>query len=293
MRFDHVILAIRLDDKISDASLYSTIKDDKLGRLLLFDPTNPYVPLGYLPSYLQATYALLVTPEGGTLVETPLLPPSTNRLLRTAKLDLSPQGNFRAGSTGIAMGRACRSGTRAVSRNASGKRAKVLEDFVGNFFNSFTLTSASMGNLEKYDDDLVLTYKFVVQGYAKTAGRSADRPAARARQQGLVCLQARSNGKPRKYPIEFSEATRQDDMFDITLPARLRRRRAAAAGPGAMRLRNLQKSNSSHRRHAALQAHVRSQRRPRSHREAGRRPGFFRQVAADERSSAVLKRAGN
>jgi len=26
-------------------------------------------------------------------------------------------------------------------------------------------------------------------------------------------------GKPRKYPIEFEEATRQDDVFDITLPA--------------------------------------------------------------------------
>ena len=25
--------------------------------------------------------------------------------------------------------------------------------------------------------------------------------------------------KPRKYPIEFAEATRQDDLFDITLPA--------------------------------------------------------------------------
>jgi hypothetical protein len=28
-----------------------------------------------------------------------------------------------------------------------------------------------------------------------------------------------SEQKPRKYPIEFREATRQDDMFDITLPA--------------------------------------------------------------------------
>ncbi len=25
--------------------------------------------------------------------------------------------------------------------------------------------------------------------------------------------------KPRKYPIQFEEATRQDDVFDITLPA--------------------------------------------------------------------------
>ncbi len=97
MRFDHMILAIRLDDKIPDGSLYAVITDEKLGRLLLFDPTNPYVPLGYLPSYLQASYALVVTPDGGAFVQTPLLlPPSTNRLLRTAKLDLSSQGNLTA-----------------------------------------------------------------------------------------------------------------------------------------------------------------------------------------------------
>ena len=61
------------------------------------------------------------------------------------------------------------------------KRAKVVEDFVGNFLNSFTLTGASVGNLEKYDDNLTLDYKFVVQELRKDGWQFAHRPAARGR----------------------------------------------------------------------------------------------------------------
>ena len=40
------------------------MQDPKLGRLLIFDPTNEYVPLGYIPYYEQNTYGLLVGPDG-------------------------------------------------------------------------------------------------------------------------------------------------------------------------------------------------------------------------------------
>lgn len=51
--FDHVILAIRLPENVSDASFYAVVTGPKRGRLVFFDPTDEYVPPGYLPSYLQ------------------------------------------------------------------------------------------------------------------------------------------------------------------------------------------------------------------------------------------------
>ncbi len=92
--FNHVVLAIRLPDDVQDPSLYAVVNHPKLGRLLFFDPTNAGVPLGYLPSYLQDNFGLVVTSDGGALVSLPLLPPATNRLLRTAKLTLGPTGNL-------------------------------------------------------------------------------------------------------------------------------------------------------------------------------------------------------
>lgn len=92
--FDHAILAIHLPDSIPDAALFAIAKDLELGRLLFFDPTNEYVPLGYLPYYLQNNYGLVAGPNGGELIRLPLLPPPTNRVIRTAKITLSQNGGL-------------------------------------------------------------------------------------------------------------------------------------------------------------------------------------------------------
>src|SRR5271168_1901694 len=52
--FDHVILAVRLPDELKDASLAATVEHPKLGRLLIFDPTDEYTPFGQLRGALQA-----------------------------------------------------------------------------------------------------------------------------------------------------------------------------------------------------------------------------------------------
>jgi len=111
-------------------------------------------------------------------------------------------------------------GPAALSRrqfvgSAPADRAKIFEKFLGTFLSNFALTGASLGNLDKYDQTLTLDYKFQVAGYAKTAG---DLLIVRPRvlgENGSSIL----TGKPRKYPIEFGEATLQTDNFDIALPA--------------------------------------------------------------------------
>src|SRR5271155_5440473 len=94
LRGNHMIMAIRLPQEVSTNSLYATVDDPQLGRLLFFDPTDEFVTLGYLPSDLQQNYGLLVTPDSGKVMLLPLLPPPTNRLLRTATLTLGPTGNL-------------------------------------------------------------------------------------------------------------------------------------------------------------------------------------------------------
>jgi hypothetical protein len=76
------------------------------------------------------------------------------------------------------------------------------------------IDGAAIGNLEQYDQTLTLNYSFVSSGYAKSAG---DLLIVQPRIVGTKGWNILA-GKPRKYPIEFKEATRQDDVFDITLP---------------------------------------------------------------------------
>jgi transglutaminase-like putative cysteine protease len=170
VRFNHAILAIRLPDAVKDPKLYAVFSHPTLGRLLFFDPTNEYVPLGYLPSYLQDSYGLLVKPDGGELVSLPLLPPLSNRLIRTAKLSLTSMGNLSGEVQELSWGGPAADDRREFIEREPGKRAEVFERLLGNSLNNFTLTAATIGNLTQYSESLTLDYKFAAIGYAKTAG---------------------------------------------------------------------------------------------------------------------------
>jgi hypothetical protein len=218
IRMNHMILAIRLPDAVPDAGLYAVVDDPKLGRLLIFDPTNEHVPLGYLPWYLQFSYGLLMAPDGGHLIALPLLPATTNRLLRTAKFDLSPEGDLSGEIHELEWGGPAAEERAEFLEAQPSKRAEVFDHFLANFLNNFTLTQASLGNLDHDDQNLSLDYKFVSAGYASAAG---DLLFVRPRVVGdksTGFLRLFTEQKSRKYPIQFEEATRQDDLFDITVP---------------------------------------------------------------------------
>jgi hypothetical protein len=287
--FNHVILAIRLPSNIDASSLYATVDHPKLGRLLFFDPTNEYVPLGYLPFYLQESYGLVVTENGGEILGLPLLAPATNRLLRTATFNLTEGGRLTGEVRELRWGGPATQERQEILESPPANRGKVLEGFVGTFLSNFLLTSASVGNLEKYDDDLLLNYKFIVDGYAKTAGNLLIlRPRILGSKRQFSFTD--EHGKPRRYPIEFEEATRQDDVFDITLPT-------------GYVVDELPKPVQAQCQYASYQSEVQVTGDVLHYKRTYEIKDvyvptqklddvrdFFDQVAADERSSAVLRR---
>jgi Domain of Unknown Function with PDB structure (DUF3857)/Transglutaminase-like superfamily len=214
IRGNHMIMAIRLPENVSSSQLYGVVNDSKLGRLLFFDPTNPYVPMGYLPDYLQQNYGLLVTPDGGKLTLLPLSAASTNRLLRTGTLTLSSTGTLGGQMHELRWGGPAEQSREQFLDSSPADRAKIIEKFLGNALSNFHLTSASLGNLEKYNENFSLQYNFVVDGYAKSAG---DLLIVRPRVVGDKGSSILA-GKDRKYSIEFSGTSLQSDVFDITLP---------------------------------------------------------------------------
>jgi hypothetical protein len=67
-QFDHVIVAIRVSDKVRAESV---AKYRAFGRLLFFDPTDEHVPFGQLPARDLGIHALIVAAENGKLVRMP------------------------------------------------------------------------------------------------------------------------------------------------------------------------------------------------------------------------------
>jgi hypothetical protein len=263
------------------------VDDPKLGRLLFFDPTNPYVPLGYLPSYLQDNFGLVVTPDGGTLISLPLLAPATNRLLRTATLSLSSSGNLSGEVRELRWGAPADEARAQYLKVAPAEREKVMEGFLGGFFANFTLTHASLSNLEQYDQSLIINYKFEVEGYAKPAGNLLIVRPRVVGGKGSSLLA----GKARKYAMEFRETSRQDDVFDITLPAgyvvdELPQPVQAKCDYATYKSAVEVKDNILHykRTYEITDLVVPAQ-------KLGEVRDFFHQIAVDEKSSAVLRRA--
>jgi hypothetical protein len=151
---------------------------------------------------------------------------------------------------------------------------------------NFKLTGATVGNLENYNETLNLQYKFVTDGYAKSTG---DLLIIRPRvvgERGSSIL----TGKDRKYPIEFPGTSLQSDVFDITLP------------PGYV-VDELPKPVDAHCAYASYKSNVEVKdnvlRYNRTYEitdisvpteKLSEVRDFFYQVAAAEKSSAVLRR---
>ena len=214
--FNHEIIAIRLPEGLDDASLVATTAHPKLGKLLFFDPTDEMTPFGQLRGPLQANYGLLVTPDGGELVQLPALPPAMNGIRRTAKLSLSPTGMVSGDVQEVRVGDRAwsqRWALRTVTKDAD--RIKPIETLLSRSLGNFIITKASVGNLNKTDQPFFYNYSVQAKDYAKNAG---DLLLVRPRFVGNKSSDLLETKEPRKYPVEFEGPWRDTDIFEITLP---------------------------------------------------------------------------
>jgi hypothetical protein len=88
-QFNHCIIAIKVSDATQGATI---INHPKLGRLLIFDATDSYTPVGDLPEYLQGSFALIAAGDQGGLSKMPITPPEANSLERKIEVNMLATG---------------------------------------------------------------------------------------------------------------------------------------------------------------------------------------------------------
>jgi Transglutaminase-like superfamily len=215
--FNHVVLAIKLPANVSDLSLVATIQHPRLGTLLYFDPTNELTPFGEIGGYLQANYGLLVTSEGGELVELPWQPSAMNSIQRSGKLTLDPLGTLKGEVSETRVGdRAWAERWRLRSVTKSADQIKPIEDLLASSLSLFNITQASVMNLNRTDQPFGFHYAFVARGYAKNAGGLL---LVRPRVLGVKTSSLLETKEPRTFPIEFEGPSRDTDTFEIAIPS--------------------------------------------------------------------------
>ena len=88
-QFNHCIIAVKISDG-TDAP--TVLKHETLGRLLIFDATDPFTTLGDLPEDEQGSHAVIVAGEKGGLSIMPVTPAESNLLDRKIEATISVEG---------------------------------------------------------------------------------------------------------------------------------------------------------------------------------------------------------
>jgi transglutaminase-like putative cysteine protease len=209
-QFNHCIIAVRVSDETHAATI---IRDPKLGRLLIFDPTAEETPVGDLPAYLQGSLALLDSKDADALVQMPVTPTEMNQLERNADLQLEADGSM----------------TGAIEDKA---RGQIAAHFRGEFhrlsrpeYNTMVerwLTSGAPGSrvskVEPADDlregRFALSVAFAAPGYAQLMQNHllVFKPAIVSRREFLSLTESK-----RKHPVVL-ESNAYSETVHVKLP---------------------------------------------------------------------------
>ena len=208
-QFNHVIIAVKFSGELEAPAVASA---GDWGKLLLFDPTNRYTPLGYLPDHQQDSLALLVRPSGGELLRAPASPPRANLLKRHVTMSLAHDGSIGCQIREQLEGSAASSNRRLHRSLGSRDYRRVIERWV-----SRGAPGAAVSRIEAGDRNRVgffVDVDFTAAAYGRTVGQYLliFKPAVMPH-RGFTYL----NQTERRYAVVL-EADSFQETVEVDLP---------------------------------------------------------------------------
>lgn len=143
-------------------------ENDLFGRSLWIDATSEYASVEEMPSSIQGTHALVVTPDKGHLIETPLFGPEMNVKSRAGQATLSPGGDLHLEGEEQFTGVFNIRNRSVLKHRTDGDRQKWLQQYLGNSVPGIKLERFLHSALDDLDEKVMIRYRF-------TAGRYANR----------------------------------------------------------------------------------------------------------------------
>lgn len=162
-QFNHCIIAIKVSDEVNAPAVMT---HPTLGRLLLFDPTDPHTPLGNLPDHEQLSLALVVAGEDGALVRTPAPLPETSNLERNISATLSEIGAISVSLSEKASGNSAVALLKEWAQLSKDDYSKRIESWVARAVAGARITKVEP-SAAKDLDRFALDVEFSSDQYAK------------------------------------------------------------------------------------------------------------------------------
>ncbi|HVQ55639.1 MAG TPA: transglutaminase domain-containing protein [Pyrinomonadaceae bacterium] len=209
-QFNHCIIAVRVSDETKGPTV---LVHKELGRLMIFDATDQFTPVGDLPEYLQGSKALIIAGEKGGLVDMPVTPPDFNAWNRETSFSLNELGDISGTIRERVSGQESR-GPRTLLRSVSADDfRKSIEQWL-----THGATAAKLGKFSPVDGQEKATFdmdiEFAARGYGQLMQNRllVFKPAVASRSNSLSLTE-----RSRKHPISF-ESNSFTERVQVELP---------------------------------------------------------------------------
>ncbi|MGA2434518.1 MAG: DUF3857 domain-containing protein [Bryobacteraceae bacterium] len=192
-QFNHTIVAVKVDDTVQAPAV---LQHPVLGRLLFFDPTDPYTSFSYLPAGMQDSWALIDGVTSTPLVKTPGTVPSDNRTERDTEAVIGANGAVSATVKDRYFGSAASDERALLHKGQQSDYLKAKEQWINE-----SIPGASVGKIEPEDTapEFHLNVEMAAPSYAKVM------------RGNLLMFKAALVGRNDHY--EFAEPTRKSPVM--------------------------------------------------------------------------------
>lgn len=208
LHFNHCILAIKVDDTINGPAI---LTHPKLGRLMIFDATDPYVPFGILPRADSGGYGLFLSGPDGDLCRLPPSQPSSGQ--KSIAFKIQADGSLAGTIERVLAGPAAEQ-IRAEFRNSSPtdfqkNQQRQIQQFVAN---AEVEIAATTDAFEQGSFTLKLGFKANAYGKPMRDTLLVFKPAVFPVSSSLPNMRVKRTQPLRINAVELTETTQ------ITLP---------------------------------------------------------------------------
>ena len=162
-QFNHCIIAVKIG---AETNVESIVTHPTLGRLLIFDPTDAYTPIGDLPEDEQGSLALIDHKDTKELIRMPVMSANTNKLERTVDVALLPDGTINGTVTENSLGQPARHERARLKGLSVAEYNKVIDRWISR--GAAGAKTTSIVPTDKHDEGKFdLKVEFTANSYAQ------------------------------------------------------------------------------------------------------------------------------
>ncbi len=210
---NHMIAAIEIPQGYESPRLHSVVTAKTGKRYLIFDPTWDMTPFGQLENNLQGSYGVLMEGPDSQAIQLPIMSPDLNTISRTAKFELAADGTLKGLVTEKRRGDEAEGVRYVFTHGDAREQQEFIDRSIDRDLMAVSLSDLKVDNVEALNKDVTASFALLASHFASSTG-----PLLMVRPRVLGSDALPVDHEHRKLAIDLRQTMQAHDEFDIALP---------------------------------------------------------------------------